>query len=560
MSNLHDVVVPDIGGAEGVEVIEVLVNAGDTVNAEDSLITLESEKATMEIPAPLAGKVAAIKVKVGDKVSEGDLIAQMEGESSSETSEKTAEPESEQETEAEPKAGTEKEPETKIEQVKSEKETIEAPSASAEIDIALPDLGTDDAVEIIELNVAVGDEIKAEDSLLTLESEKATMGIPAPSDGKIASLSVKIGDKVKTADIIGKMTTTQTVGTTEQKPASTPETKEVSAEKEPAKETSEKEVPKEVAKQEKNDPAPVEVNQSDAHAGPGVRRLANDLGVSLSAVTGSGRKGRILREDLTQFAKSQMGSGGGSSSDFNIAALPQVDFSKFGEVEISPLSRIQKLSGKYLHRNWVSVPHITQFDEADITEMEAFRKENKALVEKEGAKLTPLVFIMKAVVAALKAYPQFNSSLEPNGENLVMKKYFHIGVAVDTPNGLVVPVIRDVDKKGFINLAKELATLSVKARDGKLLPTDMKGGCFSISSLGGIGGTAFTPIVNMPEVAILGVSKSGIKPKFIDGEFKPRLILPLCLSYDHRVIDGALAARFIVHLSASLNDIRRLLL
>ncbi len=295
------------------------------------------------------------------------------------------------------------------------------------------------------------------------------------------------------------------------------------------------------------------------HAGPAVRRLAFELGVDLSKVAGTGRKGRIVPEDVHAFVKRIMQSQVSGGTGLNIAPMPDVDFSKFGEIEKTPLSRIKKISGAYLHRNWVSIPHITQFEEADITDMEAFRKENKAEFEKEGLKLTPLVFIIKAVVESLQAMPQFNSSLALDGESLILKKYYHIGVAVDTPNGLVVPVIRDADKKGVKELAKELGELSKKAREGKLLPGEMQGGCFSISSLGGIGGTAFTPIINAPEVAILGVSRSEMKPKFIDNEFKPRLMLPLSLSYDHRVIDGADGARFVSHLSAGLSDLRRLL-
>lgn len=523
MSKLHEVKVPDIGGAENVEVIELLVKPGDVVKAEDSLITLESDKATMDVPAPAAGTIKDLKVKVGDKVSEGSLVLTMEAGDA--VAEKT-------DGKAEKEASAEKA------NAKATKSVAKQSSASSQI--KLPDLGTDDAVEVIEIHVKAGDSVKAEDALMTLESDKATMDVPAPHDGKITAISVKVGDKVKTNQLVGEMTGDE------------------ASSDEPVLEEK-KEAPQKAAipEPQASEKAPAEVNHANVYAGPGVRRLATELGVNLSSVTGSGRKGRILREDLTGFAKKQM-SGGGAG--FSIADAPQVDFAKFGEVETKPLSRIKKLSGKFLHRNWVTIPHVTQFDEADITDLEAFRQANKAVAEKQGAKLTPLVFIMKAVVAALKAYPQFNASLDQSGENLVMKKYFHIGVAVDTPNGLVVPVIRDVDQKGFIALAKELAEISVKARDGKLTPADMQGGCFSISSLGGIGGTAFTPIVNAPEVAILGVSKSDIKPKFIDNEFKPRLMLPLCLSYDHRVIDGADAARFVVYLSQALEDMRKILL
>ncbi|PIQ43669.1 MAG: dihydrolipoyllysine-residue acetyltransferase [Gammaproteobacteria bacterium CG11_big_fil_rev_8_21_14_0_20_46_22] len=520
MSQVFEVKVPDIGGSENVEVIEVLVKSGDAVKAEDSLLTLESDKATMDVPAPKAGVIKDIKIKVGDKVSEGSLIMTMDAEGEVDEAKKS------EDKPAEKKAAP-------------EKASTQSETAS---DITLPDLGTDDAVEVIEVHVKAGDSVKAEAALLTLESDKATMDVPAPRDGEIQAISIKVGDKVKTGQVIGQMSgapADQTGKPKEDKAQAVPAAQEKPAEKAEA-------------------PASASLNQGNVYAGPGVRRLANELGVNLASVSGTGPKGRILREDLTGFAKQRMTSGGGAG--LSLAEAPVVDFAKFGEVETQALSRIKKLSGKFLHRNWVTIPHVTQFDEADITDLEAFRQANKAVAEKQGAKLTPLVFIMKAVVAALKAYPQFNASLDASGENLVLKKYFHIGVAVDTPNGLVVPVIRDVDQKGFVELAKELAEFSKKARDGKLTPADMQGGCFSISSLGGIGGTAFTPIVNAPEVAILGVSKSDIKPKFIDGEFKPRLMLPLSLSYDHRVIDGADAARFVVYLAQALEDMRRVLL
>jgi pyruvate dehydrogenase E2 component (dihydrolipoamide acetyltransferase) len=411
------------------------------------------------------------------------------------------------------------------------------------VEIKIPDIGGADNVDVIEVSVGVGDTVAVDDTLLALESEKASMDIPSPFAGKIKTVNVKIGDKVSEGSVVFTLESADALASDE-KPAEKPAEKAA-----PVKAVAEKHVEKTVQ---------TVSNSGEVHAGPAVRRLANQLGVDLSKVSATGKKGRVVLEDVHQFVKSNLQGGGGGG--LSVSEAPVIDFSQFGEVETAALSRIKKISGKILHRNWVTIPHITQLDEADITDLEAFRQENKAAVQKQGAKLTPLVFIMKAVAHSLKAFPNFNASLDASGENLILKRYFHIGIAVDTPNGLVVPVVRDVDQKGVVELALELGEISKKAREGKLLPRDMKGGCFSISSLGGIGGTAFTPIINAPEVAILGVSKSEIKPKMIDGEFKPRLMLPLCLSYDHRVIDGADGARFITHLSATLTDLCRIFL
>ena len=435
-------------------------------------------------------------------------------------------------------------------------------------EVKVPDIGGATDVEVIEVQVKAGDKVAADDSLITLESEKAAMDVPAPSAGTVKEVKVKVGDKVSEGSLILLMESDageSAKETAEEKPQEKAEEKP----KETTEEKTEKKTEEKVEKQPEEKPvvekkpessqtAPTKTMLSrDVYASPAVRRLAYELDIDLGQVNGTGEKNRITKDDLNNFVKSRMQGGGGGGA---LPAAPQVDFSKFGEVETTPLSRINKLTGKNMQRNWLLVPHVTQFDEADITEMEAFRKQNKADAEKQGFKLTPLVFIMKAVVVALKAFPRFNASLDAGGENLVMKKYFHIGVAVDTPNGLVVPVIRDVDQKGLFDLAKELGEVSGKAREGKLMPKDMQGGCFTISSLGGIGGTAFTPIVNVPEVAILGVSRSQIKPVFNEKEFEPRLMLPLSLSYDHRVIDGAAGARFIVYLSQCLTDLRKLLL
>lgn len=429
--------------------------------------------------------------------------------------------------------------------------------------ITLPDIGGSEA-DVIEILVKVGDQVKKEASLITLESDKATMDFPSPEDGVVKEIKVKVGDKVSQGTTVLVLDTAASAAAEPAKAeAKQPETK--------APEPKKAEAPKaeptpkvESAPKAESAPAPqsgtvIPAQSADIHAGPGVRRLAREFGVDLSQIAGSGPKQRIVKEDVQTYVKTrlaQVPATGGAG----LPAAPSVDFTKFGPVESQALNRIKKLTGKNLHRNWLLVPHVTQFGEADISELEAFRNSQKATLEKQGVKLTPLVFVLKAVVAALKAFPQFNASLDSSGENLIMKKYFHIGVAVDTPDGLVVPVIRDVDKKGMTELAKELAVVSEKARNKQLLPTDMQGGCFSISSLGGIGGTAFTPIVNLPEVAILGVSKSSYKPVYQDGEFVPRMMLPLSLSYDHRVIDGADGARFVVYLSNMLSDIRNLLL
>jgi pyruvate dehydrogenase E2 component (dihydrolipoamide acetyltransferase) len=413
-------------------------------------------------------------------------------------------------------------------------------------EVLVPNIGAD-GVDVIELLVNVGDKVEVDDSLIVLESDKATMEVPAPFAGVVKSISVKLNDKISEGDLILALDVAAAGAETPSEPTKEAAKAPPAPEKKTAPATSDVVVPKTVA-----------ASSSSVHAGPAVRRLANDLGVDLQSVTGTGAKGRIVKSDVTQFVKTNLHSGAPSGAGLPFAPAPAIDFSKFGEIDFSPLSRIQKISGAHLHRNWMSIPHITQFEDADITALEAFRQANKIIAD--GVKLTPIVFIMKAVVASLKAFPTFNASLDSSGTNLILKKYFHIGVAVDTPNGLVVPVIRDVDKKGMVELATELAQLSKKARAGKLMPMDMQGGCFTISSLGGIGGTAFTPIINAPEVAILGVSKSAIKAQFIEGEFKPRLMLPLCLSYDHRVIDGANGARFIVHLSKGLSNLPRLLL
>ena len=434
-------------------------------------------------------------------------------------------------------------------------------------DVLVPDIGDFKNIPVIEILVKPGDSVKAEDSLITLESDKATMEVPAPFAGVVKELKIKPGDKVSQGVVILSIEVSEgaaapaTTSAAPQKPAAAPAPAPVAQAPAPAAAPVSSAAPAQAA-------APAAINEkgfSLAHASPSVRRFARELGVDLGRIKGSGPKERILKEDISGFVKTALaqpagGSGAGAGLSLGLPAWPQVDFAKFGPVESQPLSRIKKISGPFLHRNWVSIPHVTQNDEADITELEAFRKAMAEEAQKQGVKLTPLVFIMKAVVTALKAHPEFNSSLAPAGDALILKRYYHIGVAVDTPGGLVVPVVRDVGQKGVLQLAKELGELSARARDGKLGPAEMQGGTFSISSLGGIGGTHFTPIINAPEVAILGVSKSSMKPVWKDGTFVPRLVMPLSLSYDHRAVDGAQGARFITHLTAVLSDIRRVLL
>jgi pyruvate dehydrogenase E2 component (dihydrolipoamide acetyltransferase) len=531
-TKIIEVSVPDIGDASDVEVIEVLVAVGDKIDIDTGLITLETDKATMEVPAPAAGIVKALKVTLGDKVSMGSLVLMLEvGDAAAPASVATAAPAA---------------------------SAPAAASVSSVQEIAVPDIGDASDVDVIEVLVAIGDEVTLDQGLITLETDKATMEVPAPFAGKLVGLTVKVGDKVSQGSVIATIESVSAAAVAA--PAVSAPAPVAAA---PAQAASKPPVPHHPS-------AGSQPKTGAVHASPAVRRLAREFGADLTQVTGSGRKGRILKEDVQAFIKYELSrpkasaatAVAGGAGGLNVIAAPKVDFAKFGEVEEVPLSRIQKISGPNLHRNWVTIPHVTQFDEADITEMEAFRKDQNAIAAKKKAdyKITPLVFMMKAVAKALAEFPVFNSSLSPDGESLIKKKYFHIGVAVDTPNGLMVPVVRDVDKKGIVELSRELMDISLRARDGKLKSADMQGSCFTISSLGGIGGTAFTPIVNYPDVAILGVSKSEIKPKWNGKDFEPKLMLPLSLSYDHRVIDGAMAARFSVMLSTILSDIRTLIL
>ncbi|EOB5719335.1 pyruvate dehydrogenase complex dihydrolipoyllysine-residue acetyltransferase [Shigella flexneri] len=512
-----DVNVPDIGSDE-VEVTEILVKVGDKVEAEQSLITVEGDKASMEVPAPFAGTVKEIKVNVGDKVSTGSLIMVFEvaGEAGA------AAPAAKQE--ATPAA-------------------TPAPAAGVK-EVNVPDIGGDE-VEVTEVMVKVGDKVAAEQSLITVEGDKASMEVPAPFAGVVKELKVNVGDKVKTGSLIMIFEVEGAAPAAAPAPAAKAEAPAAKAE------------------------GKSEFAENDAyvHATPLIRRLAREFGVNLAKVKGTGRKGRILREDVQAYVKEAIkraeaapaATGGGIPG---MLPWPKVDFSKFGEIEEVELGRIQKISGANLSRNWVMIPHVTHFDKTDITELEAFRKQQneEAAKRKLDVKITPVVFIMKAVAAALEQMPRFNSSLSEDGQRQTLKKYINIGVAVDTPNGLVVPVFKDVNKKGIIELSRELMTISKKARDGKLTAGEMQGGCFTISSIGGLGTTHFAPIVNAPEVAILGVSKSAMEPVWNGKEFVPRLMLPISLSFDHRVIDGADGARFITIINNTLSDIRRLVM
>ena len=525
-SELKEVHVPDIGGDE-VEVTEVMVNVGDTISEEQSLITVEGDKASMEVPAPFAGVVKEIKIAVGDKVSTGSLIMVFEV------------------------AGSAPAP-----SASAPAPAASAPAASAIKDVNVPDIGGDE-VEVTVVMVKVGDTIAEEQSLITVEGDKASMEVPAPFAGVVKEIKIAVGDKVKTGSLI---MTFEVAGAA---PAA-------QAPVAPVASTSAAPAPSAPAKAPASAPAAKEEfveNEAYVHATPVIRRLAREFGVNLAKVKGTGRKGRILREDVQSYVKELIkraesapaNAGGGLPG---MLPWPKVDFSKFGEIEEVELSRIQKISGANLSRNWVMIPHVNLFDEADITEVEEFRKQQNKEAEKKklDVKITPLVFVMKAAAKALADMPRFNSSISEDGQKLILKKYINIGIAVDTPNGLVVPVFKDVNKKGILELSYELAEVSKKARAGKLTASDMQGGCFTISSLGGIGTTGFAPIVNAPEVAIMGLSRSSMKPVWNGKEFVPRLMLPMSLSFDHRVIDGADGARFITLINQYMSDLRRLVM
>ncbi|CDY78661.1 Dihydrolipoamide acetyltransferase component of pyruvate dehydrogenase complex [Caballeronia glathei] len=552
MSQAIEVKVPDIGDFTDIPVIEVLVKAGDVVEKEQSLVTLESDKATMDVPSSAAGTVKEVKVKVGDNVSEGSLIVVLEGAAGGAGANGAA---------GAPASAP-------AAPAKQEAAPAAAPAGGATVEVKVPDIGDFKDIPVIEIGVKVGDKVEKEQSLVTLESDKATMDVPSPAAGTVKELKVKIGDTVSEGTLIVVLESGGGAAAPAAKQeAPKQEAKQVEPPPDaPVKPAPQKEPPSALAQ------APLmpagDGTHTSSHASPSVRKFARELGVDVGRVAGTGPKGRITQEDVTAFVKGVMtgqakapaaaAAPAGGGGELGLLPWPKVDFTKFGPIDPKPLSRIKKISGANLHRNWVMIPHVTNNDEADITELEELRVKLNKENEKSGVKITMLAFVIKAVVSALKKFPTFNASLD--GDNLVFKQYYHVGFAADTPNGLVVPVIRDCDKKGLIEIAKEMADLSKAAREGKLKPDQMQGGCFSISSLGGIGGTHFTPIINAPEVAILGLSRGAMKPVWDGKQFVPRLTLPLSLSYDHRVIDGAEAARFNAYLSGILADFRRVIL
>ena len=574
--------VPDVGSSDPVDVIEVSVKKGDSVEAEDTIVVLESDKASVEVPCPKAGTVLELLVKAGDRVKEGDPLLELDteaGDGGTEDDQSSGdEPENEPAAEKDQSGDNEQgEKEEKAEPKADEKPAKKESGGTREQTIPAPDLGDIDEAEIIELSVSEGDTVEAEQTILVLESDKASLEIPSPAAGTVKKLLVKTGDKITSGTELMVLETTgggedessddqpaeQKSGDSkpgDSKPGGSGPAREQSEETSQSSETSTgKETTGIGEHPAKSGSAAASRPSKDVHAGPAVRKLARETGVDLGAVPPSGPKDRILKEDVHAHIKQRMeqpaAAGGGGAPD-----LPEIDFSEFGPVDRDELNKLRKVAARNLHRSWVTIPHVTQFDEADITELEAFRKSQNKALEKEGVKLTMLAFLVQACARALRKFPRVNSSLEPSGEALILKDYVHIGIAVDTPNGLVVPVLRDADKKGLSQIATEIGELAAKARDRKLSPADMKGATFSISSLGGIGGTAFTPIVNWPEVAILGVSRSDTKPVWDGNAFQPRLMLPLSFSYDHRVIDGADAARFTTYLSGLLGDMRRALL
>ena len=566
---LIEVTVPDIGDFDEVSVIELLVKPGDTVKAEQSLVTVESDKASMEIPSSAAGVVKELRIKLGDKVKQGSLLVVLESTAQSSPAGQSGSPP----PQPQPSPGS-AEGAKPAASVPAAQPPAAVATASGPVEVRVPDIGDFKDVAVIELLVKPGDTVKPEQSLVTVESDKASMEIPSSAGGVVKELKVKLGDKLNIGDLIAVLEGTAMTspsgqaGSSPPPPQPSPATEEGTspATAATASATPERTIPTAAL-------PPHEPGTSTGtlpHASPSVRKFARELGVPLQEVKGSGPKSRITQEDVQNFTRAVMtgesqtkaaaakAPAGGGGAGLNLLPWPKVDFTKFGPVERKDLSRIKKISGANLHRNWVMIPHVTNNDDADITELEAFRVATNKENEKAGIKVTMLAFVIKAAVSALKKFPEFNASLD--GEQLVFKQYFHIGFAADTPNGLVVPVLRDADKKGVLQISQEMGDLAKKARDGKMGPADMSGGCFSISSLGGIGGTHFTPIINAPELAILGLSKSAMKPVWDGKQFTPRLIMPMSLSYDHRVIDGASAARFNAYLGAVLADFRRVLL
>lgn len=535
MSAIEEILLPDVGG-EAVDIIEICVSNGESFEEEDAIIVVETEKASMDIPASFAGTIENMNVKVGDKITEGTVICTV----------KKAGADTQVQEE---KVPTEKKEVIEVSKKVDTPKVIEQTISTVLENVYVPDIGGDSDVDVIEVMIKVGDHVDFDDGLITLETEKASMDVPAPFAGEVREVFIHAGDKASAGTLVARIekqiVTSNKIEQEETKSNSTEQAPVIAKKEEIQKETTSS--------------STLSTKATKVYASPSVRKIARAYGVDLSFVKGSGRKNRILKEDIRAYVKEQLSKPATSSAaglGFDLPTLKDIDFSKFGETETLELTRIQKISGPTLHRNALSIPHVTQFDEAEITELEKFRKEQNAIAD--GFKLSPLVFVVKAVAKALEIYPKFNSSLSADGSSLVMKKYFNIAIAVDTPNGLVVPVIKDVDKKSFKEIALDMAEISKKAREGKLKATDMQGASFTISSLGGIGGTYFTPIINAPEVAILGLSRSEIKPKWNGKKFKPALMLPLSLSYDHKVIDGADGARFTTTIAKLLGDLRLL--
>lgn len=545
------VTVPDLGGAESVDVIELNLTPGDAVELEDSLIVLESDKASMDVPSPFAGSLVKYLVADGATVKVGDAIAEIETGAAEQSAQEEA-PVEETSVE-EPQQETEPQP-------AEEAPAAKAPAVESEQLIVVPDIGSDDEVDLIEISIAIGDQVEEGDTLVVLESDKATMDVPSSHSGKVIKILAAEGDKLRTGSQVAILQVSNAEAEVIAAPAeATPVATEIkSPSVAPAAPVPAAPAPAQTAI---SAPAVAEGSTSaDVYAGPSVRMLARELGVSLEKVSGTGPRGRIQKNDVDSYVKNALNNPASASTGSGIPEVPVVDFSQFGEIESIKLTKIQKLTGSNMQRNWLNVPHVTQFDDADITELEDFRKSLKAEGEKRGIRVTPVAFLIKAIAASLHANPEFNRSLAGDGEHVIQKHYINVGMAVDTPRGLMVPVIKDANEKGIWEISEDIMSLAGLARDGKLKPSDMQGGCFTLSSLGAIGGTGFTPIVNAPEVGILGVSKSQMKPVWNGSEFAPRLTLPLCLSYDHRVINGGDAGRFMTHLVKLLSDIRYLAL
>ena len=561
MAKELQVTVPDIGDYQDVPVIDVLVKVGDKVEKDAALVTLESDKATLDVPAPEAGVVKSIALKAGDKVSKGGAVLVLEVGGADTAARVTATP---KKTNVAVTAGEPKSAETPAarKETPASPRAVKAPVAASRLEVTVPDIGDYHDVPVIDVLVKDGDTVEKDATLITLESDKATLDVPAPAAGIISGFRIKVGDKVSKGMAVCALEAMVATANDSAEPEASVPSPAIAGEGQDGGDGAAPTVtlPREDGEGSSSTPAAPIADGVIPYASPSIRKFARELGVDLLRVAGSGQKGRITHEDVQGYIKKSLAAPPASASGGGIPAIPAVDFAQFGAIETKPLARIRKLSAAHLHRAWLNIPHVTQTDEADITDLEAFRKAQNEEAGKGGAKLTLLPFILKAVAKAIDTFPEFASSLSPDGESLIHKQYRHIGFAADTPNGLVVPVVRNVDRKGIHHLAQETAALASRARDGKLKADEMKGGVFSVSSLGGVGGSHFTPIVNAPEVGILGVSRGVMKPIWDGAAFQPRLMLPLSLSYDHRVIDGAYAARFIVLLVKLLSDLRRLAL